>query len=268
MRKFFLQGPFFPSRRDNLMTNEGSVALARENFIRNRFRNLDFLLRSRYSWMSCYLGSAQTIIEVGSGAGLSSFYLNQRVILTDATQNPWLHRYLDATNMDLEDCSVDVFIASHCIHHFNSPFKFFEECERVLKPGGVLLIQEINTSTLMRLLLRLMRHEGWSYLVDVFSRDEIVSCKDDLWSANCAVPELLFASSVRFESAFRGFKIERNELCECLLFPLSGGVIAKTVMPELPNSLLKGVSLLDKLIVRLFPHIFALGRRVVLRKRG
>jgi SAM-dependent methyltransferase len=267
MKKYLLRGPYFPRHEDNLMSSEGSVAIARQNFLEDRFRNLDVLLHSRYAWMNHYLNPDQVIVEIGAGAGFSPLYLIQKPLLTDATDNSWIDRYPDATNMGIESCSVDVLIASHNIHHFYSPYKFFKECERVLKADGILLIQEINTSLLMRGLLRLMRHEGWSYDVDVFDEGAIVNDMNDLWSANCAVPELLFTNSLRFEKAFPRLKVEINELCECLVFPISGGVISKTRIPELPNFLLKAVLLLDRLLVRIIPSFFALGRRVVVRKR-
>jgi SAM-dependent methyltransferase len=267
MRKFILHGPYFPKHGDNLMSSEGSVALARQNFLNRRFRNLDVLLRSRYAWMNRYLSSDQTIIEIGAGAGFSSLYLTPTPCLTDAANNPWIERFIDATNMDLKSDSVDVLIASHNIHHFYSPYKFFMECERILKADGILLIQELNTSLLMRGLLRLMRHEGWSYDVDVFDKHAVVNDKSDLWSANCAVPELLFTNPAHFEQVFPQLRIDLNELCECLVFPLSGGVISKTRVPELPNFFLRAILLLDRLLVKLAPRLFALGRRVVIRKR-
>lgn len=267
MKKLILHGPYYPKHSDNLMKSEGSVASARSSFLERRFRNLDILLHSRYTWMNQYLSSGETIIEIGAGAGFSPLYLNQKPILTDAANNTWIDSYIDATDMELESDSVGVLIASHNIHHFYSPYKFFQECERVLKDDGVLLIQELNTSLLMRGLLRVMRHEGWSYDVNVFSEHEIVNERHDLWSANCAVPEMLFSEIAHFERTFPGLKVELNELCECLLFPLSGGVISKTRIPELPGFLLRAVLFFDRLLVWAFPGVFALGRRVVLRKR-
>jgi SAM-dependent methyltransferase len=267
MNKMFLRGPYFPKHEENLMESEGSVDFARENFIRNRFRNLDYLLWSRYEWMNDYINPGKVIIEIGAGAGFSPMYLNQSPKLTDAVNKPWIDSFIDATNMDIDSNSVDVLIASHNIHHFYSPYKFFKECERVLKDGGVILIQEINTSLLMRMLLRIMRHEGWSYDVNVFDKDEIVNDKSDLWSANCAVPEMLFKSNLDFESVFTLLEIEMNELCECLIFPLSGGVISKKKVPELPVWLLNAILYLDRILVKIFPSIFALGRKVVIRKR-
>ena len=85
-------------------------------------------------------------------------------------------------------------------------------------------------------------------------------------SANCAIPELIFEQSGKFHSKFQKLKIEKNVKNECLLFPLSGGVVAKTNVPELPKFLLRIVDLFDRFLVKLFPDIFALGRSVVIRK--
>ena len=131
--KYLFPGPYVPAHNENKMGSEGSVSDAREGFLKSRFPNVDALLRFRYDWMNEYLRSNTVIVEVGSGAGFSHLYLDQKPILTDAAENPWIEKYIDATEMDLEDDSVDVIIASHNIHHFFSPYKFFKECERVLK---------------------------------------------------------------------------------------------------------------------------------------
>lgn len=266
MNKLILKGPYSPRHEDNLMASEGSVEAARLYFLEHRPANLDALLRERYAWMNSYLAQGQTIVEIGAGSGLSPLYLLNKPMLTDANDNPWIDKFIDATNMNLDSESVDVLIASHNIHHFYSPYKFFMECQRVLKHNGFVLIQEINTSLMMRIMLRVMRHEGWSYNVDVFDANSIVNDKSDLWSANCAVPEMLFENSARFERSFTRLKIKRNELCECLIFPISGGVISKVRVPRLPKFLINSIIYLDRYLVMFAPSLFALGRRVVIQK--
>jgi len=265
-KKLFLEGTYLPEHRLNRMQSEGDVASARSGFLARRFRNLDYLLASRFGWMNGYIKEGGRVIEIGTGAGLSEFFLKQRPVLTDVVANPWIDAPLDALDMALPDGSVDCIIASHNIHHFASPHRFFRECERVLKPGGYLLVQEINTSLAARALLRLMRHEGWSYRVDVFDERAVANDPSDPWSANCAVAELLFEQTVRFEKTFPSLTIELNRKCEFLIFSLSGGVISKTRVPELPHWLLQFAHALDKLLIRLFPDIFAMGRSVAIRK--
>ncbi len=264
--KIFLKGPKFFDSSENKMKNEGDVLLARSLFLKKRHNNVDFLLKERFSWMNKYLKSNMKIIEIGSGAGFSEFYLDIKPILTDMIENPWIEKRIDALNISYPEKSIDIIIASHNIHHFSSPYKFFCECEKVLKPNGLIIIQEINTSLIMRLLLHFMKHEGWSYDVDVFSKDTIANDPSDPWSANCAIPELLFENEKKFTNVFKSFKFLLNKKNEGFIFPLSGGVISKTYMPEIPSWILKTVLKIDKLLIIFFPNIFAMGRSVVLQK--
>jgi SAM-dependent methyltransferase len=266
--KIFLSGAYLPSHEKNLMRHEGDVELARRNFLQNRPSNLAYLLTTRFSWMEPYSNGAKEIVEIGSGHGLiKEFLKNPNLKLSDVVKRPWTDLEVDALQTPFADGSVDVLIASHMIHHLAQPSRFFGEMARILRPNGLLLIVDINTSLFMRLILRIMRHEGWSYDVDVFDPNCIANDPRDPWSANCAIPELLFRKGQRFESAIPEFEIVRNELCECLLMPLSGGVVAKTKTINLPTLVLKGIEKLDRILVRLMPDAFAFGRRVVLKRK-
>jgi SAM-dependent methyltransferase len=227
IKKYFLSHTYFPAHSDNRMRDEGNVEKAREIFIGRRFANLDFLLRERYIWMNDYMKFDDMVVEIGCGAGFSSLYIKNKILLTDAVKYEWVDKFIDAVNMDFADDSVDIIIASQTIHHFYSPYKFFCECLRVLKPGGLILIQEVNTSLMMRILLRLMRHEGWSYDCDVFDSDAVVNDPKDVWSANCAVPELLFSNADAFSHTFvannNTLVIVKKQFCEFTTFLAGGG---------------------------------------------
>jgi SAM-dependent methyltransferase len=266
MKKLILRGPFFPAHEENLMANEGNLAEARHAFKERPFPNLELLLRLRFEWMNDWILAEDVVVEIGAGAGFSEFFLTRRPTLTDTVKNPWIDKVVDATTIDFPDQSIDVLIASHTIHHFAHPRMFFEECSRVLKPRGFLLIQEINTSLFMRALLKAMRHEGWSYDINVFDGKIVANDPRDPWSANCAIPELLFAQPDEFERQFPDLKIRKNELNECLVFPLSGGVIAKAKVPQMPRFILRLLPRVDRILVRLRPDVFALGRSVVLQR--
>ena len=108
-----------------------------------------------------------------------------------------------------------------------------------------------------------MKHEGYSEKIDVFDKNNIANQVDDPWSANCSIPKLLFSDTKRFESN-TGLKIILNELNEFLIFPLSGGVIAKTKTINIPYVILGMIDKVDYFLVWLFPSLFALGRSVVL----
>lgn len=262
-----LRGPYLPSHDENRMKNEGDVASARKNFIDYRFNNLEELLFRRFTWMNDFINSGDKIVEFGCGAGFSRLYIDaEDLTLTDVLDNPWVDKYADAMDPPFEDDSIDVIICSHMVHHMAKPIVFFNLVHKILKPGGRIIIQDLNTSLVLRILLRAMRHEGWSYDIDVFDENKVTNRPEDPWSANCAIPELLFESEEAFENNLKGYKIIKNDVNECLLFPLSGGVISKTKVPEFPKGLLSFIHQIDKGLVAIAPSIFALGRSVVLKK--
>ena len=266
MKKLFLSKPFFPSHKENKMKNEGDLEYSRNTFLKKKFNNLDFLLRKRFEWMNDYIQGGMKIVEIGSGSGFLKFYINEPVILTDAIKKPWIDKVIDATNMKFKNNSIDVIIASHTIHHFYNPATFFKECSRVLKKNGVILISETYTSLIMRIILNLMKHEGYNYNINVFDYDSICNQKNDPWSANCAIPELLFDDEKKFNNFFSNLKIEKQKFDELLIFPLSGGVVSKVKMIQIPTLLLKLVDILDNFFIWIAPSVFALGKKVVIRK--
>lgn len=262
-----LPGPYFAPTRDSSLNDVGNVAAARERFIRSRPRNLDYLLRQRYEWMNGYVDGLARVVEFGAGAGFSREYIsNPKLVLTDYEAHPWIDMQADALNPPFEPESLDAIICSHMIHHLAFPAKFMRHASRMLRPGGYLLIQEVHCSLLLRGLMRALKIEGWAYNVDVFSEDTAVNNSADPWSGNNAVPDLMFANAQEFSQHFPEFEIIRNELCECLVVLLAGGVTAHRRTLQLPERILDATKWLDDRIAVLLPSALALGRRVVVRK--
>jgi len=263
-----LKTPYKPKHELNRMRSEGDVVAARKNFFAVSSHNLRFLLQNRFEWMNKFIKPGDSGMEVGSGSGISKLFIKaDSYLLTDYTPNDWLDvKDVDALKTPFQDGSFDFVVSSNMIHHVPYPTQFFEEMRRILKPGGVLLIQEINASFFMRLVLRMMRHEGYSFDVDVFNAGEICTDADDLWSANCAIPNLLFDTKGAFEKNFPYFKIEKSNFSEFFIFLNSGGVISKAPFIPLPIFALKLLKIIDDIMTKLFPKIFALQRQLVLRK--
>lgn len=258
-----------PRHDENRMRQEGDLVTARRRFLDTRFNNLDVLLEQRFGWMDEHIHENDEIIEFGCGPGFSQLYVkNGHLTLTDVTENEWVDQIADAMNPPFEPESVDVIICSHMIHHMAHPVTFFKLVHSILRPGGRIIIQDINTAWMMRVMLRAMRHEGWSYEIDVFDETVVTNDPEDPWSANCAIPQLLFKSTEEFEAKVPGYRVRLNEVNECLLFPLSGGVIARANVPQLPRWLLKSVQWIDRGLVKVAPGAFALGRSVVLEKQA
>ena len=112
-----------------------------------------------------------------------------------------------------------------------------------------------------------MRHEGFDFTKDVWSDTSPVTEDDDLWAGNIAVPHLVFDDLDIFNKYLGShFKIEYETFSECLVFLNSGGVCSRTFYIPMNNFLLNFFSKFDNFLTKTFPKIFAMGRRLVLKK--
>lgn len=248
------------------MAQEGDVTSARAEFLAGPSRNLRALLCQRYEWMNDYIKADDIVVELGCGAGLTSFFLRSGTLFaTDVRPYPWVAACIDALRLPFKPASVDVFICINAIHHLAAPVRFLDSLQACLKPGGYVLVHEPNPSVLMLAALRLMNHEGWSFDVDVFDPDSIANDPDDPWSGNNAISRLLFSDG-RFRRRFPQLRIVRDRFAECLLFPLSGGVTAKTWSLELPDRVLRMIARLDAALCLAAPTVLAMGRSIALQK--
>ena len=259
---------YFPAHGDNRMRFEGDSERARQSFLAERPGNLSFLLRSRYAWMNRYIRPGDVAVEIGCGAGLAEYFIDADLLMAEMVPHPWVDVCLDARQLPFAPDSVDAFICANVIHHVASPTDFLRDVQTCLKPGGHLLIQEPHPSLLFLLALRLMRHEGWSFEVDVFDPASQANDPNDAWSGNNAVSWLLFHDPEMFAREVPGFRVVYDRHVECTLFPLSGGVTAKTRTVELPLPMLRGLALVDRVLCRLAPSVFAMGRSIALRKEA
>lgn len=258
---------YFPKHSDNLMKNEGNTKKAREAFLSTKNLILYNLVKDRYSWMNTYINAKdRKIMELGCGMGVSKLFIKNKYLkLTDITANEWVDEVVDALNINCPDHSLDVVICSHMIHHLANPRIFFEQIQKKLKPGGRIIIRDIYTGSMMKIVLRIMRHEGFSDKVNVFDRNAICNSPDDPWSANCSIPKLLFFKG-DFEKEFPCFRILKKEYNECLMFFLSGGVIAKTFYLPVNKRGVRVIRKIDRFVVKLCPGFFAAGCSIVLKK--
>lgn len=262
-----LPSMYFPRHAKNRMGSEGDLRRARAEFLLRKHNNLQYLLKNRYEWMNDFINRSDIVVEVGAGAGFSQQFIKTNVIITEISPYQWIDICVDGMNLPFGMDKIDVLICVNVLHHFAHPIKFLIDVHRCLKSGGHVLIFEPNPSLLLLLALRLMRHEGWSFDVDAFDPSAPVNDPADPWSGNNAISDLIFCDRLKFQENVPGLEVVLDRFTECTMFPLSGGVTAKAKTIELPTPLLKIVDSIDRLLCRLSPKIFAMGRAVVLRKR-
>ena len=255
--------------QDDRMSNVGAVEKVIENFEKDQNKNLKFLLSKRYSWMNKFIKDNDIGLEVGAGAGLSKkFILNKNLKISDFSE----HQHLDFKNIDAQkthfsENSFDYIIASNMVHHIPYPIKFFNETHRILKKGGRLIIQEAYCSLILQMVIILMKHEGFDFTVNPWSKEEPVTEENNVWMGNAAVPNLIFDDVKLFEEKIGNlYKIEHEKIYECLVFLNSGGVHSTTFYIPLNNLFLKLLDKFDVFLTKFFPKVFATGRQIVLRK--
>ena len=257
------------SHNENRMKSIADTKIARELYYSSKSKNVKFLLNERFSWMNDFIQDEESGIEVGSGAGFSKdFIKNKNFKLTDIGEDDHLDfKNIDAQSTGFKSESFDYVIASNMIHHIPFPIKFFKEMNRIIKKGGKLIIFESYCSLVFQLATIIMKHEGFDFTLDVWDEKNPKSDEKNAWHGNIAVPHLIFDDKAKFEKNLgKYFKIEYEKLTECFIFLNSGGVTSKTKCIPLNNFFLNLLNKIDKILVKLFPKIFCMGRRIVLKK--
>ncbi len=253
----------------NKMNSIANTKIARELYYSAKHQNVKFLLEKRFSWMNKFINNEDTGIEVGSGAGFTrDFIKNKNFKLTDLGNDDHLDfKDVDAQNTNFDNNSFDYVIASNMIHHVPFPMKFFREMNRILKKNGKLIIFDAHCSLTFQIVTAIMKHEGFDFTLNVWDEQNPKSDENDAWHGNIAVPHLIFDDKNGFNQNLGNFfKVEYDNFTECLIFLNSGGVTSKTKCIPMNRFFLSILDFIDKILVRIFPNIFGMGRRIVLKK--
>ena len=256
---------FFPKRVKN-----SSIRDSRKKFQNKKNKNTIFLLEKRFFWMKNFLKGKKVIVELGCGNGACKEILqNKNIILTDIQKYSWISKKVDMTKLNLEKKflkKVDVFIINHALHHCPNPAKSLNKMLSYLKKGGLILINEPETSFFLKLFQFLLDDESWSYKVNVFSSKKNIFKSNSPWDSNTAIAQLLFKDEKKFSLFFPKYVFLKNDLSEFSVFLNSGGVVQDTFHIPVNRLIFNLMDFIDKVLIWLMPGVFALNRRVVLKK--
>jgi SAM-dependent methyltransferase len=263
---------FFPKKFNPKKIKVCNTKESRKRFKSSKNKNLRFLLEKRFLWMKNYLKGKKNIVELGSGNGACKDILkNKNIILTDIQKYPWISKKVDMNQLRLDNKykkKVDVFIINQALHHCANPKRLLEKLNIYLKDGGFILINEPEISFFLKFFLYFLDDEAWSLEVNIFNGKKNIFNPNSVWDANNATATLLFEDENKFHINFTNYSIIKNELSEFFIFINSGGVVQKTFYIPVNRFFFNLLHFIDRLLISLFPKIFALGRTVVLQKKS
>jgi len=180
------------------------------------------------------------IVELGSGGGYLKDILPE-VVTSDILELPHVDKVFSALSMPFADEELSGLLMLDTFHHIPDSHMFLKEAERVLKPGGKIIMIEPANSWWGRFIYKNFHHEPF----DENGTWQIPS-SGPMSGANGALPWIVFVRDRgRFEKEFPNLRIEKISFHTPLRYLLSGGVSFRSLLPSWSFGIFK---YLDKLL--------------------
>jgi SAM-dependent methyltransferase len=232
-----LKGLEDPARAEELRT-----LIARKPLLKDWYRGI------YAQWALASVPEEGLMVEIGSGAGFAKEWL-PALVSTDTLPYPGVDQVVDALAMPFGDGSVRALFLLNVLHHLPDAEAFFREAQRVLKPGGLLMITDQHVGPISRLALRWAHHEPF----DPGAAGWAVPVAGPLAGANGALAWMVFRRDRgRFEALFPALKLESYRPFAPLQYWLAGGLKGWSLVPGFA---VKAALALDRILLRLHPGL-------------
>jgi SAM-dependent methyltransferase len=183
-----------------------------------------------YRRMAAQLVPGATL-EIGGGSGIFKEFAPD-TLSTDILPAPWLDVVADAQTLPFSDNSFANIVMFDVLHHIEFPRKFLNEAQRVLTPGGRIIMVEPGISPLSWPFYHFMHPEPVRMGDDPLI-DGAANPNRDAFDANQAIPTLLFGRDKgRLAQAFPDFKVVSKQWLSLFAYPLSGGFKPWSLIPH------------------------------------
>jgi SAM-dependent methyltransferase len=205
-------------------------------------------------------------IEAGGGPGFFKEAL-PTVISTDLVWSPWVDAVANAQTLPFRSCSTSNIFGLDVLHHLAEPMWFLQEAERILIPGGRLILVEPWITPLSYIVYRFLHQEGCDLYGQPWEKSGTNPTAKNAFDGNPAIPYLLFGARNR-KSTLASFPQLMMLTIEpfCLFaYLLSFGFKRANL---LPGFLYGAVSTLERRTLPLWRDLAALRVLLVLEKRA
>lgn len=200
------------------------------------------------------------VVELGSGIG----HLRQHLptaLATDLFPNPWLDLACDAYELPFAEGAVSHLILFDVFHHLAAPGAFFLEAERVLVPGGAVVLFEPYVSLASLPVYGWLHPEPLRWNQPISDEVAAPSRPREYYAAQGNATRVFFRD--RLPAWLAGWECCRREAFPAFAYLLSGGFSRPAFYPA---GALGAFERIDTLLAR-WPRLFA-GRCLVgLRRR-
>ena len=198
------------------------------------------------------------VLELGSGGGFLKKIIPS-AITSDVVRVPTLNLTLSATHLPFKDRTVAAIVMINVFHHVQDVGLFLKEAERVLIPGGKVVMVEPAHTLFSYLIYKNFHYEPF----DPTQKEWALERGGRMSMANDALPWIVFRRDrEKFTREYPALKIV--EVREFLPFSyiLSGGVS----MPQLlPNFLYPVVEWIER-VISIFNGQLGLFMKIVVQK--
>jgi SAM-dependent methyltransferase len=205
-------------------------------------------------------------IEVGGGPGFFKKALPP-VVSTDLIWSPWLDVVADAQRLPFLESSVSNVFGLDVLHHLAAPVSFLREAERVLAPGGRLILVEPWVTPFSFVIYRYLHQEDCNLSFDPYehSHPDGAAAKK-AFDGNQAIPYLLVGPRNRDKTMALLPQLTVRTLEQFCLFAylLSFGFKRVNFLPEF---LYPGLAKFERVTLPLWRRVASLRALIVLEKR-
>jgi SAM-dependent methyltransferase len=170
-------------------------------------------------------------IEIGGGIGNLKSRLPQ-VVSTDIQSGAQIDCVADAQRLPFAAATAANIVMVDVLHHIEFPPLFFREAERVLEPGGRIVMVEPAITWGSTIFYRLLHHEPVRTRADPLTEGTPDPGRDP-YDSNQAIPTLLATSArARFHRMFPALTISRIDWFSLAAYPLSGGFKSRNLISD------------------------------------
>jgi SAM-dependent methyltransferase len=174
-----------------------------------------------------YVPGHRVAIELGSGGGFLP-ELAPSIVASDIRYLSGLDLVFDAQHAPFRTGSVDVVYGMHVIHHIPRIRLFFAELERVLRPGGALVVVEPYWSPMAKVMYKRFHPEPFDEQAATWEFEST-----DPMSSNQAMSYLLLERDREtFEREFPALEVIELGAFGGPSYILTGGIWKQRLLPD------------------------------------